>query len=49
MNKIQYMSENNYKVGDRVQVEVSPDMKYFVEIRSIEKGEDDASMEISSY
>ena len=38
-----------HKVGDRVQVEVSPDMKYFVEIRSIEKGEDDASMEISSY
>ena len=38
-----------HKVGDRVQVEVSPDMKYFVEIRSIEKGEDDVSMEISSY
>ena len=38
-----------HQVGDRVQVEVSPDMKYFVEIRSIEKGEDDASMEISSY
>lgn len=36
-------------VGDRVQVEVSPDMKYFVEIRAIEKGEDDASLEISSY
>ena len=38
-----------HKVGDRVQVEVSPEMKYFVEIRAIEKGEDDASMEISAY
>ena len=37
------------KVGDRVQVEVSPELKYFVEIRTIEKGEDDASMEISAY
>ena len=38
-----------HKTGDRVQVEVSPAMKYFVEIRGIEKGEDDESMEISSY
>ena len=38
-----------HKVGDRVQVEVSPAMKYFVEIRSIEKGEDDESLDISSY
>ena len=38
-----------HKVGDRVQVEVSPAMKYFVEIRGIEKGEDDESLEISSY
>lgn len=37
------------KVGDRVQVEVSPAMKYFVDVRAIEKGEDDESMEISSY
>ena len=37
------------KVGDRVQVEVSPELKYLVEIRTIEKGEDDASMEISAY
>ena len=37
------------KVGDRVQVEVSPELKYFVEIRTIEKGEDDAPMEISAY
>ena len=38
-----------HKVGDRIQVEVSPTMKYFVEIRGIEKGEDDESLEISSY
>lgn len=38
-----------HKVGNRVQVEVSPTMKYFVEIRKIEKGEDDESLEISSY
>ena len=37
------------KVGDRVEVEVSPTMKYFLEIRSIEKGSDDESLEISSY
>ena len=38
-----------HKVGDRVQVEVSPTMKYFVEIRGIEKGEDDESLEIRSF
>lgn len=38
-----------HRVGDRVQVEVSPELKYYAEIRSIEKGEDDASMEISAY
>ena len=38
-----------HKVGDRVQVEVSPTMKYFVEIRAIEKGHDDESLEISAY
>ena len=37
------------KVGDRAEVEVSPTTKYFVEIRSIEKGTDDESLEISSY
>lgn len=37
------------KAGDRVQVAVSPEMKYFVEIRAIEKGRDDESMEISAY
>ena len=38
-----------HKVGDRVQVAVGPELKYFVEIRAIEKGQDDASMEISAY
>lgn len=37
------------KVGDRVQVEVNPQLKYFVEVRAIEKGKDDESMEISAY
>lgn len=37
------------RAGERVQVEVSPTMKYFVEIREIKKGEDDESLEISSY
>lgn len=36
-------------VGDRVTVEVSPEMKYQVEVRSIEKGGDDASLDISAY
>ena len=38
-----------HKVGDRVLVEVSREMKYYVEIRAIEKGRDDESLEISSY
>ena len=38
-----------HKVGDRVQVEVSSTMKYFVEIRAIEKGHDDESLESSAY
>lgn len=37
------------QVGDRIQVEVSPEVKYWVEIRAIEKGQDDESLEISSY
>ena len=37
------------KVGDRVEVVVSPTMKYTVEIREITPGEDDSSLEISSY
>lgn len=38
-----------HKVGDRVTVEVSPTMKYQLEIRAIEKGQDDESLSISSY
>ena len=38
-----------HRVGDRVQVEVNPTLKYFVEIRAIEKGEDDESLDISMY
>ena len=38
-----------HRVGDRVQIVVGPDMKYFVQIRSVEKGEDDASLDISAY
>ena len=37
------------RIGDRVQVEVNSNLKYFVEIRGIEKGEDDESLNISSY
>ena len=38
-----------HRVRDRVQVAVSPELKYTVEIRSIEKGTDDESLDISSY
>ena len=38
-----------HHVGDRVLVEAGPDMKYYVVIRAIEKGEDDTSLDISSY
>ena len=38
-----------HQVGDRVEVTVNPQVKYFVKILAAEKGEDDASMEISSY
>ena len=37
------------RAGDRVLVKVNQDLQYYVVIRSIEKGEDDASLEISSY
>jgi len=37
------------RVGDRVLIRVSDAMQYFVEIRAIEKGEDDRDMEISRY
>ena len=38
-----------HKVGDRVEVKVSPDVHYFVMIKSITKGSDDESLPISSY
>ena len=38
-----------HRVGDRVLVEVSPQYHYHVVIRSVEKGEDDASLDISRY
>lgn len=38
-----------HRAGDRVLVKVSPELQYYVVIRSIQKGEDDASMEISRY
>lgn len=38
-----------HRAGDRVQVEAGPEVKYFVEIRSVEKGTDDESLDISSY
>ena len=37
------------RAGDRVRVEVNPAYSYDVVIRKIEKGEDDASLEISRY
>ena len=38
-----------HKVGERLQVEVDPTRKYFVEIRAIEKGFDDETLDISAY
>lgn len=38
-----------HKTGDRVHVRVSDQMQYDMEIRRIEKGTDDASLDISSY
>ena len=37
------------KVGDRVSVKVSDDYSYFIEIRKIEKGKDDESLEIRKF
>lgn len=37
------------RAGERVQVEVDPQTRYFVEIRSIEKGTDDESLDIGAY
>ena len=38
-----------HKAGERVYVKVSEDYGYWAEIRSIEKGQDDESLEISAY
>lgn len=38
-----------HRVGERVLVKVSDALQYYVEIRSIQKGEDDDSLEISRY
>jgi len=38
-----------HKVGDRVLVTVSETMSYYVEIRRIEKGEDDESLPITGF
>ncbi len=38
-----------HRAGDRVEIAVSPEMKYTVEIKSVEPGEDDASLAISSF
>lgn len=38
-----------HKVGDRVCVEVNPEYHYYVEIRAVEKGTDDASLPISPF
>ncbi len=37
------------RVGERVLVKVSDELQYYLVIQSIEKGEDDASLAISSY
>jgi transcription elongation factor GreA len=38
-----------HRVGERVQVHVSDDYSYWAQIRTIQKGEDDESLEISAY
>ena len=38
-----------HRVGDRVEVETDSGYRYFIQIRRIEKGTDDASLPISSY
>ena len=38
-----------HRAGERVEIVVSPEMKYTVEILRVEPGEDDASLAISSY
>lgn len=38
-----------HRVGERVLVNVRPDLQYSMEIRAIEKGQDDETLEISAY
>ena len=38
-----------HKAGERVQVEIDQTRKYFMEIKAIEKGFDDESLDISAY
>ena len=38
-----------HRVGERVQVEIDATRKYFMEIKAIEKGFDDESLDISAY
>ena len=38
-----------HRAGERVLVKVSDDLQYYLEIKSIQKGEDDSSLAISSY
>ena len=38
-----------HRVGDRVKVTVSEDYSYWVQIRAIEKGSDDESLDISAF
>ena len=37
------------RAGDRVLVKVNPELSYYLVIRSMEKGEDDAGLAISKY
>ncbi len=38
-----------HRAGDRVEIVVSPEMQYTVEIKSVEPGEDDASLAIGRF
>ena len=38
-----------HAVGERVEIEVSPTLRYVAEIRAIEKGTDDETLSISAY
>ncbi len=38
-----------HRAGERVEIVVSDQMRYTVEIRAVEKGEDDPSLDISAY